>query len=87
MIIIATKLRIGSLFTTPANHVRFSCHRAPQLSVSEVINYKQTRNFNFCVYLKNYVKHPFKIKGYILMNFAIPGKNPGERTELDKILF
>ena len=32
-------------------------------------------------YLKNYVKHPFKIKGYILMNFAIPWKNPGESTE------
>ena len=38
-IISVTKLRIGSLFTTPAN-----------------------------------VKHPFKIKDYILMNFAIPWK-------------
>ena len=79
-IISVTKLRIGSLFTTPANHGRFSCHLATQLSVSEVINYKQMHNFNFCVYLKHYVKHPFKIKGYILMNFAIPWKNPGEST-------
>ena len=34
------------------------------------------------MYLKNYVKHPFKIKGYILMNFAICWKNPGESTDV-----
>ena len=44
-IISVTKLRIGSLFTTPANHGRFSCHRAIQLSVLEVRNYKQMPNF------------------------------------------
>ena len=32
-------------------------------------------------YFKNYVKHPFKIKGYILLNFVIPWKNPGESTD------
>ena len=50
-IISVTKLRIDSLFTTPAN-----------------------------------VKHPFKIKGYILMNFAIPWKNPGESTGIILII-
>ena len=32
------------------------------------------------MYLKKYVIHPFKIKGYILTNFAIPWKNPVEST-------
>ena len=42
-----------------------------QCQRSETINKHVTLTSNY-VYLKNYVQHPFKIKGYILMNFAIP---------------